>query len=546
MPIFIVSAFFKSHKVLKISLDIYTGILLAIFALIVISDAELYKHWGFRMDDTPLQYFDNPALMKASTSNWRLVFLVFLYLDLAIGMFWIYYLIIGKKIKTLIPEKFWSLLYLLIAGLLVIPIRGGVGIVPINAGAVYFSDNMFLNDAAINVVWNSGTSLFAAEIDYEKYEYFNEQELETYFKQANESPDSIIKIIDKKPKKIIFIVLESFTANAVSWKDSAKTVTPNMLKWSKEGIFFDNCYANGDRSEKGIVSIFSSVPPMPGYSIMKDPKKSRHLPSLISKLGKNGYKSSFYYGGDINFSNMQSYLRQAGFNKIVSQNNLNLDCPDTKWGYHDECMLNLFYNDIVAEKDTAVFAIFTLSSHEPYDVPCKGPYGNSSEGQKCKNAYYYTDSCVNNFLTKLKNSSEWDNSLVILVADHGTRYGNVEVWDLPKFNIFMLWTGGAITCNPYTYTQIVDQGDISASLLGSMNISHDEFLFSENVFSKYVPNAFYVFNHGYAFLKGPRWVIYDLNKMDFVYRGWDSKVLDNQGKAYAQKLAEYYKSLEVK
>jgi phosphoglycerol transferase MdoB-like AlkP superfamily enzyme len=241
---------------------------------------------------------------------------------------------------------------------------------------------------------------------------------------------------------------------------------------------------------------------------------------------------------------MQSYLIQAGFDKIVSQNNLNVDGPSTKWGYHDEVMFDLFYDDIVNEKDSAVFALFTLSSHEPYDVPMKGPYGDKTETQLCNNAYYYTDSCLNNFLTKLEKTDDWDNTLVILVADHGTRYGNVEVWDLPKFKIYMLITGGALITEPFVFDQAADQADISASLLGSMNINHDEFTFSENVFKKYTPNAFYVFNHGYALVKGPRWAIYDLNTQAIAYKGWDSEQTENQAKAYAQKLAEYYKSLE--
>jgi hypothetical protein len=130
------------------------------------------------------------------------------------------------------------------------------------------------------------------------------------------------------------------------------------------------------------------------------------------------------------------------------------------------------------------------------------------------------------------------------VADHGTRFGNVEVWDLPKFKIYMLITGGALITEPFIFNQPADQSDISASLLEAMNIDHSEFIFSENMFAKYTPNAFYVFNHGYAFIKGPRWAIYDLNTDDFVYKGWDSEIIENQTKAYAQKLAEYYKSLE--
>ncbi len=543
IPMFIFSAFFKSHKILKFSLDIFTGILLAVFSLIVIGDAEVYQYWGFRLDDTPLQYINTPDLMKASTSNWRMFLLSFLYLDFAIGMFWIYYLTIGKKLKELIPEKFWSGIFIIIASLLIIPIRGGIGIVPLNSGSVYFSNNMFLNHTAINVVWNCGSSIFKPEVDFKAYEYFDNEQLDKQFELAMNSPDSLINVIDSRPKKIIFIILESFTANAIRLDNPEKSVTKKLLRWNNKGILFTNCYANGDRSEKGIVSIFSSVPPLPGYSIMKDPKKSVKLPSVISKLVENGYKSSFYYGGDVNFSNMKSYLKHAGFQDIISQNNLDMDCAGTKWGYHDECMFDKFLNDIKATDDSAVFTLFTLSSHEPYDVPIDGPYGNKTEAQQCDNSYYYSDSCLNDFLTKLKNSSEWEKSLVILISDHGTRYGGVSVWDKNKFHIYMLWTGGAISCDPFIYNMTVDQADISATLLAQLNIDHQEFIFSEDIFSKYVPNVFYVFNHGYAFMKGERWVIYDINKNDILYRGWDSEKLDNVTKAYAQKLAEYYKRL---
>jgi len=134
--------------------------------------------------------------------------------------------------------------------------------------------------------------------------------------------------------------------------------------------------------------------------------------------------------------------------------------------------------------------------------------------------------------------------LIVLVSDHGTRYGGVEVWDIPKFHIYMLWTGGAISPEPMKISRTADQSDISATLLGALNIPHDEFVFSENIFEKSNTNAFYVFNNGYAFIKDDRWAIYDLNPDKVIYRGWDSENLDNQTKAYAQKLAEYYEELK--
>ncbi len=544
IPIFIISAFLKSSKFLKISLGIFTGIWLMIFSLIVVGDAETYQYWGFRLDDTPLQYINTPTLMQASTSNWRIAFLVFLYLDLSIGMYLIYHILIARKFKKLTPEKFWALFYILISGLLIIPIRGGVGIVPLNIGSSYFSENMFLNHTAINVVWNSGSSLFARNIEFEEYNYFAKDEMQKYFSELHQSPDSTKHVLSKKPKKIIFVILESFSANAISINKPQNSLTKNLLKWSNQGILFTECYSNGDRSEKGIVSIFSSTPTMPAYSVMKHPKISRKLPSLISTLVDNGYSSHFYYGGDINFSNMNSYLISAGFQDIVSYNNLKMDCYTTKWGYHDECMFNKFFEDINSQKDTSVYALFTLSSHEPYDVPIQGPFGTDNELQKCQNSYYYTDSCLNVFLTRLKNSADWDNSLVILVSDHGARYGGLEVWEKQKFHIYMLWTGGAIDCEPFVYDRTIDQSDISASLLSQLNIEHKDFIFSEDVFSKYMPNAFFAYNHGYGLVKGKKWVIFDTNTKNIIYRGNNSESLDNYVKCYAQKLSEYYKNLD--
>lgn len=547
IPVFIISAFFKTYKILKIALDIYTGILLIILSLIIVGDAETYKYWGFRLDDTPLQYLSTPGAMLASTTTWRLIFLTIVYLVIVIGMFSIYYHFIAKKIRYTSNERLLSLLYILIAGTLLIPIRGGIGIAPLNTGSAYHSNNTFLNHAAINVVWNFGYGVIKEDIDYENLEYFDKNKKDLYFSEANYSQDTSINVLNnKKPQHIIFIVLESFTSNAIGVLGGEQGLTSGIDKWSEKGILFNNFYANADRSDKGLVSIFSSIPTLLAHSLMKDPKKSENIPSIISELVNNGYKSKFYYGGDINFSNMNSYIKNIGFQEIVSQNNLKLNCSkSSKWGYHDECMFDLLYNDIINESDTSVFALFTLSSHEPYDVPGEKPFPEDSEMNKARNAYFYTDSCLNIFLEKMYNSPKWDNSLIILVSDHGTLFpGNIKLWELQKFHILMLWLGGALQAGPFIYEATSDQVDISATLLSQLNISHDKFIFSEDLFKKKDPNAFFSFNYGYGFIKNDNWYIYDVNLNKPISQSIDSLNFENYAKAYMQTLSEYYKNLE--
>ncbi|MDR2009737.1 MAG: sulfatase-like hydrolase/transferase [Bacteroidales bacterium] len=546
IPVFIISAFFSSNKVLKISLNIFTGIMIAIVSLIIIGDAEVYKYWAFRLDNSPLKYLNTPELIIASTTTLRIVFLFFIYLIFCLVSYFLYSRLISGKIKNTQNEKFYSIFYLLIAGILFIPIRGGVGIAPINAGSVYHSNNMFLNHSAINVTWNFGNSFFAKDLDFDSFQYFEETQKDKFYSEAIHSEDTCINIFNNnKPKHIIFIVLESFTANAIGVLGGEKGLTPGIDKWSEKGILFNNFYASADRSDKGLVSIFSSAPIVLNYSLMKIPGKSRHLPGLISELSDNGYKSSFYYGGDINFANMQSYILQTGFQEIKSQNNLKMNCAESsKWGYHDECMLDLLYKDIINAKDTSVFALFTLSSHEPYDIPGKKIFPENDEMNKARNSYFYTDSCINIFLENLYNSPKWDESLIILVSDHGTRFpGNTELWDLPKFHTLMLWLGGSLKTEPFIYTQAADQTDISASLLAQLNIDHKKFIFSEDLFRKKTPSAFYSFNHGYGFIKGNEYFVYDINTNKPIIENYNIYNMPDYTKAYMQQVTEYYKKL---
>lgn len=542
-PIFIISCFSNKTKFLKLSLNIITGLLLVIFSLIIIGDAEVYHYWGFRLDDTPLHYLKTPQVMVSSSSSWRMVFLVFLYLDLVIGAFLFYFFLIIKKLEILDKPRYESLSLIIISLLLIISLRGGFTKHTVNLGSAYFSDDIFLNHAAINVVWNASSAFFADDIEYSRFQYFDESNGNSLFQKMFVSTDSCENILTKKPKKIVLVILESFTSKALSFDNIGNSCMPKLHEWKNKGILFDNFYANGDRSEKGMAAILSACPSVPGYSVLFNTGMSTKLPSISASLAENGYKTSFYYGGDLKFANLWTYLNAIGFERLVSKSYLDFNCVQNHWGLHDECMFKVIYDDIILENDTSFFTLFTLSSHEPYIVPFVSHFGNSDEAQRTKNAYYYTDSCLNDFLVKLEQSPEWEDMLVILVSDHGTRFDNVKVMEKEKFKIFMLWTGGSIYEN-FKYSKIGSQVDIAASLLSMLNINHDEFIFSQNLFSSNSPNVFYAFNHGYGFMKDSSWLLYDLNPEKFTYKVENTKLLETYANTYMQKIAYYYKSLE--
>ncbi|MGE5421243.1 MAG: hypothetical protein ACM3UT_13720, partial [Chloroflexota bacterium] len=142
-------------------LKYYTYLLVIFSSLIVVADASLYSYWGFRMDYTPVFYLKTPGEAMASVSTLKIIVLVFAMIAISALFIWTYNKFIHRhfvsfdRMRPLVPGM---LTFLVLTGALIIPIRGGFGIAPINAGTVYFSDSMFLNHTAINAVWNVGTT----------------------------------------------------------------------------------------------------------------------------------------------------------------------------------------------------------------------------------------------------------------------------------------------------------------------------------------------------------------------------------------------------
>ena len=131
------------------------------------------------------------------------------------------------------------------------------------------------------------------------------------------SKDSIINPIFKtKTPNIIFVIWEGFTAKVVGPLGGDIEITPNFNSLSEEGLLFTNFYANGDRTDKGLVALLSGYFPQPKKSIIKMPLKSKKLPLLSQSLKDLGYHNSFYYGGDLNFADMNNYLFGKGIDEI--------------------------------------------------------------------------------------------------------------------------------------------------------------------------------------------------------------------------------------
>jgi hypothetical protein len=152
----------------------YSWFLIVLSSVIVVSDANLYSYWGFRMDYTPMLYLKTPGEAMASVSTLKAIFFFTSIIILSAVFIFLYNRVIDRKFAGFERVKYWwagVLSFMFLWGALVIPIRGGFGVAPINAGSVYFSKNMFLNHTAVNAVWNVGTSAFTQKPVKNPYQF---------------------------------------------------------------------------------------------------------------------------------------------------------------------------------------------------------------------------------------------------------------------------------------------------------------------------------------------------------------------------------------
>ncbi len=537
------SSFYFAKKFLKIFLKIYTYIVLFVTILITCGDAELFGEWHNRIDASVLLYLKNPAMAAASTS---LTVFVKLF---AIGGFvyflliYLYNKLVESKYKLNYSRSFISFpILLFVTAFLILPIRGGVGVAPLNPGRAYFHENQFVNNAALNGVWNFLYSLSKMNKNAVNTDLIDQNDAQSKFNSFYDEEKSFEKILNTKNPNVIFIIMESFTAKVVEGLGmcSHPGVTNNLKQLSDEGVWFTNCYASGDRTDRGIVSVLSAFPAQPGLSIIKNIKKSTKLPSIAKQL--DGYNSQFVYGSTLKFANYQSYLLSSGFQKLIDIDDYSSSLKRTEWGVFDEVMFDRFLVETNNSQQPFFNVCLSLTSHPPYEIPTKPHFLVNNEDDKFLNSCYYSDHCLGEFINKAKKQKWWDSTLVVIVADHGTyRPRNTPNYSHETYKIPMLWLGGALK-KPLVVDKICSQTDIAKSLLLQLDRDASMFKYSKNVFNNSSKSfAFYTFNSGFGFVNDSLTSIFNNKSNKYIEQNSPSD--EPLGKAYQQILMQNYKDL---
>ena len=271
---------------------------------------------------------------------------------------------------------------------------------------------------------------------------------------------------------------------------------------------------------------------------MRIPNKTRSLPMLTKEMQKLGYETSFYYGGDLNFGNMNTYLRHANINNIVDGSEFDKKDWNSKWGAYDDVFMKRFENDLKNKSNKPFFKIaLTLSSHEPFEIKGKYLFGKDSEANLYRSAHHYTDKVIGDFINFAKKQDWYENTLIVIMSDHGHSLPIIDdpYFSTKKFHIPMLWLGGALQKTGVEIDNISSQVDFPYTLLNLLGADNKMFINGKNIFNNSENQyAHYIYNKGFGTLTKNGTYIFDYVSKEPILNNGNTTKLDSLGKALTQ------------
>ena len=327
---------------------------------------------------------------------------------------------------------------------------------------------------------------------------------------------------DRKPNLVI-VLEESLGADYVG-SLGGMPLTPALDRLSGQGIWFENMYATGTRSVRGIEAVITGFTPMPSRSVVKLGKSQTGFFTIARLLSDHGYDTSFIYGGEAQFDNMGRFFANNGFKTIIDEKDYRDPAFYGSWGASDEDLFEKAHQTFDAYGDDQAFfsLVFTSSNHSPFDFPDDRISLRGTEKNTVENAVLYADYALGKFIDRARHSKYWENTLFVIVADHSDKVFGTEPVPVKRFHIPALILGADVP--PTSYSPVASQIDLLPTLLSLMGIDSEHPAvgrdLARNILERDASGpgrAIMQFGSSQAYMKGDRVVILQKDKAPGYY-----------------------------
>jgi phosphoglycerol transferase MdoB-like AlkP superfamily enzyme len=313
---------------------------------------------------------------------------------------------------------------------------------------------------------------------------------------------------------VVVVASESFGAEFSKLYGSQRDWTPEFDRIAQQGVWFRHMYASGTRTVRGLEAIATSLPPIPSVSVLRRPG-NEGIANWGTVMQGQGYHTSFLYGGYGYFDNMNYFFAHNGFEVRDREQIAKPVRFENIWGVADEDLFDsaLNYYDGLAKAGTPFFSIvMTTSNHKPFTFR-EGVPGVKPKGGGRESGVRYADFAQGYFLREAQKHAWFDNTLFIVVADHGARvYGREDI-PLKSYEIPMVFYAPKFL-RPGRVDALTTQIDIAPTALNLLGFAYHAPFFGEDVLTGSNENkvAFFSHNHDVALYQNGELAILGLNK----------------------------------
>jgi phosphoglycerol transferase MdoB-like AlkP superfamily enzyme len=546
----------------------YAFVMFSLLLFAEIAGIHFFRYYDYRPNYLVIEHGLDPVVLRVAAATVPTVWIGCAVAVLAPGMLWVLSRVAPLRggaetflfahSRPPLPrawqrDRLWLLVLIV---LVVVVARGTLSQRPVNPSLAAFTHNRVANEIAGSSILNVLDELVRRrQGDYVSVESVlaigDPVEAEARVRDqlaptgtfTDDSLNPLVRRVSgshvEKPLDVVVVIMESFTGQLVGGLGGSPALSPEFDALAEQGVLLANCRATGERTVQGLEAVLSSFPPLPGVSVVRRPQARHGFATLAGVLEQRGYQTRFFYGGQGIFDSMRGFFIGNGFDAFIEQKDV--QDPEFRgiWGVSDEDLFRRAdreFRELHATGRPFMAAILTVSLHSPWEYPpgrvrtlpddTPVPTGFSLPEL---NNFLYADYAVGEFIRLARDAPYFDNTLFVLVGDHGVHLRGRALIPIDEYQVPALFLAPR-HLEPARLERLTSQLDIAPTIMGILGGAYRSPFFGSDVLAN--PNdegsALVVYRkRRYGSQRGDRLVVFGTDPEPVAYArntatgGWE-------------------------